>query len=88
MLAGEFSIRESSPDDLAHGDHKTVAVVPEVRAFIVNEITRLLAIREFLDALPALILPDEANQARLRIILNRLHGIARLDPKSGDWTRR
>ena len=44
----------------------------DVRAFVVAETRKLLATREFLDALPGYLLPDEASQARVSILLDRL----------------
>jgi len=48
----------------------------DVRAYIAAEIRKLLAIREFLDALPGYLLPDQASQARVSILLERLKKIA------------
>jgi hypothetical protein len=50
----------------------------DVRAYIAAEIGKLLAIRKFLDALPGYLLPDEASQARVAILLDRLKKIAAL----------
>lgn len=52
--------------------------VGNVRAYIAAEIRKLLAVREFLDALPGYVLPDPANQARVSILLERLKKIAAL----------
>lgn len=49
-----------------------------VRAYIAAEIRKLLAIRQFLDALPGYLLPDQASQARVSILLERLKEIAAL----------
>lgn len=49
-----------------------------VRACIAAEIRKLLAVREFLDALPGYLLPDQASQARVSILLERLKKIAAL----------
>lgn len=49
-----------------------------VRTYIAAEIRKLLAIREFLDALPGYLLPDQASQARVSILLERLKKIAAL----------
>ena len=49
-----------------------------VRAYIAAEIRKLLAIREFLNALPGYLLPDQASQARVSILLERLKKIAAL----------
>lgn len=50
----------------------------DVRAFVAAEIRKLLATREFLDALPGYLLPDHASQARVSILLDRLKKIAAL----------
>ena len=50
--------------------------VGNVRAYIAAEIRKLLAVREFLDALPGYVLPDPASQARVSILLERLKKIA------------
>lgn len=50
----------------------------DVRAFVAAEIRNLLATREFLDALPGYLLPDQASQARVSILLERLKKIAGL----------
>lgn len=52
--------------------------VGNVRAYIAAEIRKLLAVREFLDALPGCVLPDPASQARVSILLERLKKIAAL----------
>jgi hypothetical protein len=48
----------------------------DVRAYIATEFRKLFATREFLDALPGYPLPDEASQARVSILLERLQKIA------------
>jgi hypothetical protein len=48
----------------------------EFRAFVRTEIKRLLATPRFLDALPGHLLPDEASQSRISIVLGRLEGLA------------
>lgn len=50
----------------------------EVRTYIAAEVRKLLATSEFLDALPGYLLPDEASQARVSILLDRLKKIAAL----------
>lgn len=50
----------------------------DVRAYIAAEIKKLLVIREFLDALPGYLLPDQASQARVSVLLERLNKIAAL----------
>jgi len=48
----------------------------DLRAYIAAKIRQLLSIREFLDALPGYLLPDQASQARVSILLERLKKIA------------
>lgn len=50
----------------------------EVRVYIATESGKLLATREFLDALPGYLLPDQASQARVSILLERLKKMAAL----------
>jgi predicted nucleotidyltransferase len=50
----------------------------DVRAYIAAEFRKLFATREFLDALPGYLLPDQASQARVSILLERLQKIAGL----------
>jgi hypothetical protein len=47
-----------------------------VRIYIASEITKLLAIDSFVDALPGYLLPDAASQARISTVLERLKQIA------------
>lgn len=47
-----------------------------VRAYIAAEIRKLLAVPEFLDALPGYLLPDQVSQARVSVLLERLKKIA------------
>jgi hypothetical protein len=48
----------------------------DVRIYIASEIAKLLATPTFLDALPGYLLPDQASQARVSILLERLKQIA------------
>jgi hypothetical protein len=48
----------------------------DVRAYIAAEIRKLLSTAQFLDALPDYLLPDQASQARVSILLARLKKIA------------
>jgi len=50
----------------------------DIRIYIAAEIRKMLAIREFLDALPGYLLPDPASQGRISISLDRLKRIAAL----------
>lgn len=43
-----------------------------------NEVSKLIAQQEFMDALPGYLLPDAANQARLGALLKTLQSLARL----------
>ena len=56
---------------------KEIHAGPEdVRTCIASEITKLLATPAFVDALPGYLLPDQASQARVSIMLERLKKIA------------
>lgn len=48
----------------------------DVRTYIASDIAKLLATPAFLDALPGYLLPDQASQARVSILLERLKQIA------------
>ena len=50
----------------------------EVRTYIAAEVRKLLATSEFLNALPGYLLPEQASQARVSILLGRLKKIAAL----------
>jgi predicted nucleotidyltransferase len=50
----------------------------DVRTFISSEIDHLLSTDPFLYSLPGFLLPDPASQARLPILLERLHALAAL----------
>jgi hypothetical protein len=54
------------------------AAKSDVQAFIASEIEQLLRTTPFLYALPGFLLPDAANQARLPILMERLHALAGL----------
>jgi predicted nucleotidyltransferase len=54
------------------------AAAAELRAYIRDHTGRLLAVPEFLDALPGYLLPDAASQARISTVLSRLEALARL----------
>lgn len=59
----------------------------DVRAYIAAELRKLLAIREFLDALPGYLLADQASQARVSILLERLEKMAALQSGRGIQNR-
>ena len=59
----------------------------DVRAFVAAEIRKLFAVREFMDALPGYLLPDQASQARVSILLDRLKKIAALGSASSSRFR-
>jgi predicted nucleotidyltransferase len=48
----------------------------DVHAYIAESVKELLQDSHFLDALPGYLMPDEANQSRIRILLKRLSEIA------------
>ncbi len=54
----------------------------DVRDYISGKIRGLLHTRQFLDALPGYLLPDEASQGRLRILTERLTQIAEMNRSS------
>ena len=43
-----------------------------LRTFIGNALQRFFGRAEFMDALPGFLLPDSANQGRVRIVMERL----------------
>lgn len=63
--------RENIVDEIA-------ASSPELRFFVAEGIHSLIAEPRFIDALPGFLLPDEASQGRLTIMLDRLETLARL----------
>jgi len=86
-------------DYLASHDLEDIITVIDGRAEIVDEISRapedvrdyisgkirgLLNTRQFLDALPGYLLPDEASQGRLRILMERLTQIAEMNRSSAN----
>lgn len=81
-------------DYLASHDLEDIITVIDGRAEIIDEISRapedvrdyisgkirgLLNTRQFLDALPGYLLPDDASQGRLRILMDRLTKIAEMN---------
>lgn len=52
------------------------AAAPDVRSFVASEVQQLLRRRDFIDALPGLLLPDAASQGRSRLLLDRLNALA------------
>ena len=84
-------------DYLASHDLEDIITVIDGRAEIIEEISRapedvrdyvsgkirgLLNTRQFLDALPGYLLPDDASQGRLRILTERLTQIAEMNRSS------
>lgn len=62
-----------------------ISTAPEdVREYISGKIAGLLNNRQFLDALPGYLLPDDASQGRLRILMERLTEIAEMNRSSAD----
>ena len=56
----------------------------DVRDYISGKITGLLKNEQFLDALPGYLLPDDASQGRMKILMNRLTQIAKItQPSAG-----
>jgi hypothetical protein len=49
-----------------------------LRAYVRNEVRTLLATAGFHDALPGYLLPDEASQARITTVVQRLEALASL----------
>jgi hypothetical protein len=49
----------------------------DVRTYIASEVGRLLATREFVDALPGFLLPDAASQGRISALRDRLAALAK-----------
>jgi hypothetical protein len=58
--------------------HEIEAADPEVRGYIATGVQNLLETSAFVDALPGYLLPDAANQGRLKMLLDRLKQIAAL----------
>lgn len=56
----------------------------DVREYISGKIAGLLKTRQFLDALPGYLLPDDASQGRLRILMDRSTEIAKMNRSSAD----
>ena len=56
--------------------HELRGVPPDLRAYIRDEVKRLLGNSRFRDALPGYLLPDSASQARISIVLDRLETLA------------
>ncbi|MEJ7862596.1 MAG: hypothetical protein WKF90_13280 [Pyrinomonadaceae bacterium] len=84
-------------DYLASHDLEDIITVIDGRAEMIDEISRapedvrdnisdkiagLLKTRQFLDALPGYLLPDDASQGRLRIVIERLNQIAEMNRSS------
>lgn len=60
-----------------------ITVAPEdVREYISGKVAGLLETRQFLDALPGYLLPDDASQGRMKILMDRLTQIAEINRSS------
>jgi hypothetical protein len=59
-------------------DEISRAPAKDVRDYISVKIAGLLKTTQFVDALPAYMLPDEASQGRMRILMDRLTQIAKI----------
>jgi hypothetical protein len=55
---------------------KTLSTEDRLRQYLSDELSTLLADRNFMEALPGHLLPDAASQQRLRIVLHRIEQIA------------
>ena len=49
----------------------------DVRSYLAEAIGQMLEINKFIDALPGYLLPDDASQSRITIVLERLNQISR-----------
>jgi predicted nucleotidyltransferase len=54
-----------------------IAAAEEIRSFIAQEFRNLLAVPQFVDALPGYLLPDGASQARLPVLKDRIKEISK-----------
>jgi|ERR1035438_81035 hypothetical protein len=54
-----------------------IAAAEEIRSFIAQEFRDLLAVPQFVDALPGYLLPDGASQARLPVLKDRTKEISK-----------
>jgi hypothetical protein len=54
----------------------------DVRDYISGKIAGLVKTRQFIDALPGYLLPDDASQGRIRILMDRLTEIAEMNRSS------
>jgi hypothetical protein len=64
-------------DGRAELSHEVTLCEPELRMYLSKQFSSLLLSRDFLDALPGYLLPDNASQRRIQIILGRLHEVAK-----------
>ena len=76
QIRGPADLQHLSQSQLTELAEEIRAGAKDVRAYIAAEIRKLFATREFLDALPGYLLPDQASQARVSILLERLQKIA------------
>jgi predicted nucleotidyltransferase len=56
----------------------------DVREYISGKVAGLLETRQFLDALPGYLLPDDASQGRIKILMDRLKQIAEMNRSSSE----
>jgi len=63
---------------------KYLGAPEDVRDYISGKIRGLLNTGQFLDAIPDYLLPDEASQGRLKILINRLTQIAKISKPGND----
>ncbi len=88
--AGDYLASHDLEDIITVIDGRTeiieeISRAPEdVRNYISGKITGLLKNEQFLDALPGYLLPDDASQGRMKILMNRLTQIAKItQPSAG-----
>lgn len=83
--AGDYRFSQDVGDIVALVDgrpelvNEVHAADGEVRAFVGNGFRRLLDDARFEESIPAHLMPDPASQARVPLILTRMHGVARRD---------
>lgn len=83
--AGDYLASHDLEDIITVIDGRTEIVdeisraTEDVRQYISGKIRGLLKTKQFLDALPGYLLPDEASQGRLRILIDRLTKIAEMN---------
>ena len=88
--AGDYLASHDLEDIITVIDGRTeitdeISRAPEdVREYISGKVAGLLETRQFLDALPGYLLPDDASQGRMRILMDRLTQIAEINRSTAD----